>query len=531
MPSSLSANLFEHLPYGIIDTAGTVVKSPLSANLFEHLPYGVAFLAGCIFAALIARVRGQAMRRLHAAKLEREVALAKKDSEIKSLEERARFEAEARRAEDEARARANELERLRLDAARLNEDLAARAEQARLNEEESARLREETERELKRYREGVLALARMTHEEARAAASEHIRHECAAEIARERQEILGRSEDEVRAEARRVLVDTMQRIAPTVTNETNAALVPIPNEEMKGRLIGREGRNIKSFEQETGTTLLIDEAPDTVLVSAFDPVRREIARLALEALIRDGRIHPANIEDFVERAREEVLKNAAEYGRRAATDLGVAPLPPEVTELLGRLHFRLSVNQNTLAHSVEVATLAGLVAAEFGLDVALARRAGLLHDIGKALEAEHGGSHAAAGAALLRQHAEDPRVINAVAAHHEEVPAESIYAPIVMLADRVSAARPGARAQTLGGYVDRLRNLEDIAKSFTGVSEAYAVRAGRELRVSIEPARLNEVEAKETARRIRRRIEDEVQFTGVIRITVIREQRFTEEAK
>jgi ribonuclease Y len=301
---------------------------------------------------------------------------------------------------------------------------------------------------------------------------------------------------------------------------------------MKGRLIGREGRNIKSFEQVTGTTLLIDETPESVLVSSFDPVRREIARLALEALIRDGRIHPANIEDFVEKARNQVLANACELGSAAVNDLGLPPPNPSITELLGRLHFRLSINQNTLAHSIEVARLSGLIATELGLDPLPAKRAGLFHDIGKAMDSDECDcSHALAGARILRRCDEDPRVINAVAAHHGEEEPTSIYAPILVLADKISAARPGARTNSQDGYIERMKKLEVIARDFPGVSEAYAVMAGREMRVIVSPDKLTAEESKEIARKIRARIEDELQYPGTIHLVIIREQRFHEEAR
>jgi ribonuclease Y len=301
---------------------------------------------------------------------------------------------------------------------------------------------------------------------------------------------------------------------------------------MKGRIIGREGRNIKSFESMTGTTLLIDETPDSVLISSFDPVRRETARLALESLIKDGRIHPSSIEEAVHRAEEEVKKSVVDSGEDALRRLRLNRMHPEIVSCIGRLRFRLSNNQNLLEHSIEVANLCSLMASELGLDTGIAKRSGLLHDIGKVLDQEHEGSHALAGGYFLKRlGTEEPNVINAVTAHHGEVPAESPYVALVMIADSLSATRPGARADSLDGYLHRVRSLEEIAVAMDGVTEAYAIQAGREIRVIVSPDRISEADAPFLARKIRRKIEDELQYPGTIRVTVIREQRFSETAK
>jgi ribonuclease Y len=299
---------------------------------------------------------------------------------------------------------------------------------------------------------------------------------------------------------------------------------------MKGRIIGREGRNIRTFEHATGTTLMIDETPDSVLISCFDPVRREVARIALEALLRDGRIHPASIEDEVIKAEEEMHSNVIDLGESALRKLRLHDVHPEVVVLLGKLNYRLSNNQNTLAHSVEVANLCALIASEIALDPTIAKRAGLFHDIGKAVDEEYTGSHALVGADVLKQHGEDSRVVNAAAAHHNEVPAESAYAGLVMVADSLSAVRPGARASSIEGFIQRVRSIEEIAASERGVVEAYAIQAGREVRVIVQPDVLGDEEARQLARKIRRRIEEELNYPGTVDITVIREQRFSETA-
>jgi len=299
---------------------------------------------------------------------------------------------------------------------------------------------------------------------------------------------------------------------------------------MKGRIIGREGRNIKAFEAATGVTLLIDESPQLVLLSSFDPVRREIARVALEALVQDGRIHPASIEEAVKRAQDEIELVTTQAGEDAVNKLNINGLHAEIIKLLGRLRYRFSYNQNVLDHSVETAFLASLLASELGLDPNVAKRAGLLHDLGKAVSGEAGGSHAAVGADFIKRHGETPIVVNAVAAHHEEVKPETIYAGLVILADTISATRPGARAESMTSYIQRLDRLEKLAMSIDGVQQAFAIQAGREIRVVVSPQRVTDDRALEIAKEMRRRIEAELQYPSTIKITVIRESRFTETA-
>lgn len=371
-------------------------------------------------------------------------------------------------------------------------------------------------------------LARIDQAQARAQLIAATERECEDEIRQVRHGLLKRSEAELAEEGRRILLVAMQRITSRPMNDATATLVTLPCEAMKGRIIGRDGRNIRTFEHATGTTLMIDETPDSVLISCFDPVRREVARIALDALLRDGRIHPASIEDEIEKANERMNDGIIEFGEEALRQLGLSTAHPDLVVLLGKLYYRLSNNQNTLAHSIEVANFCALIAAEMGLDVACAKRAGLFHDVGKAINDESGASHARAGAAMLKRHGEDPRVVNAAAAHHNEVPAESAYACLVMVADSLSAARPGVRASSMDGFIQRVRSIEQIAKRQRGVSDAYAIQAGREIRVIVEPQAVDEDEARETARRIRQQIEEELNYPGVIQVTVIREQRFNE---
>ena len=354
--------------------------------------------------------------------------------------------------------------------------------------------------------------------------------ECEQEIRDLRRTKLKRAEADVADEARRILLAAMQRITSQPMNDATATVVNLPSEEMKGRIIGREGRNIRTFEHATGTTLMIDETPDSVLMSCFNPVRREIARIALDALLRDGRIHPSTIEDEVVKAEEEMHANIIDLGEGALRKLRLHDVHPEVVALFGKLHYWLSNNQTSLAHSVEVANLCALIASEIGLDPIIAKRAGLFHDLGKAADEEYEDSHAIVGAKIIKQHGEDARVVNAVAAHHQEVSAESAYAGLVMVADALSAVRPGARASSVDGFIQRVRSIEEIASALPGVSEAYAVKAGREVRVIVEPNAVSDEEARQLAHTIRQRIEEQLNYPGSIEITVIREQRYSETA-
>ncbi|HTB64122.1 MAG TPA: ribonuclease Y [Opitutales bacterium] len=392
-------------------------------------------------------------------------------------------------------------------------------------------LRDQLERQSQLYRERLRASASLNEEQLRNALREEVRTESAAELRDLRNQLRNRAETELQEESRRILIDSLQRLTSTVPAEIGATLVRLPNEEMKGRIIGREGRNIKAFESATGVTLMIDETPDAVLVSSFDPVRREVARLALERLVADGRIHPASIEEFVRKADDEVRQNFGALGEKAVARLHLSAVNPELVSILGKLHFRLSNNQNTLDHSVEVASICSFIAAELGLDPEPARRAGLFHDLGKALNGDHTGSHALAAADLLRTYGEDPRVINAVAAHHQEVPPESVYAPLLIIADALSAARPGARSESIAGYLQRVKSLEDLARGFPGVTEAYAMQAGREVRVIVAPEKMTDDAARQLAFDLRHKIENDMNFQGTIKITVIREARFSETAK
>ena len=382
----------------------------------------------------------------------------------------------------------------------------------------------------KNVRQRLEGMANMDAAEIQRALREEVLLECQDELRALRRDVLEKSEQELQTESRRILLATMQRLASGPNNDITATIVQLPGEEMKGRIIGREGRNIKAFEAATGVTLLIDESPQMVLISSFDPVRREVARVALEGLVKDGRIHPASIEEFVNRAKEDMRLNVTQAGEEAVQRLQINGLHPEIINLLGRLKFRFSYTQNVLDHSIEVGFLSSMLASEIGLDPQVAKRAGLLHDVGKAVDGEYQGSHAVIGAEFVKRHGETPIVVNAVAAHHEEVKPETLYAGLVILADTISAVRPGARAESMTGYIQRLERLEKLALGMEGVQQAYAIQAGREVRVVVNPQSVTDEQARDLARKLRHRIEEELQYPSTIKITVIREQRFNETA-
>ena len=460
----------------------------------------------------------EAKEEAHKLKLETEKEVKEKKNEIKE-------------SEDRLLQRENNIDRRDLALQNRESSLEERENNLIEKQKKIQEATDEMENIKKEQLEKLENISKFTKEQAKDAIMKVVEEKMDKEIALYIKEREADAKLEVDDKARELLVNSMQKYAADITNEQTVSVISLPSDEMKGRIIGREGRNIRTIESVTGVDLIIDDTPEAIVISSFDPLRREIARLTLETLIKDGRIHPARIEELYDKMCNEVGQQIKEYGKKAIYELGLSRMDPELVEIVGKLHFRSSYGQNALKHSIEVARISGIIAGELGVNVNLAKRAGLLHDIGKAIDFEMEGSHVQIGMDLAKKYNEDDVVINSIGSHHGDMEPTSVIAVIVAIADTISASRPGARNDSSENYFQRLEQLEKIGNEIKGVEKTFAVQAGRELRVMVKPDEVDDLRSFAIAREIKDRIENEMQYPGTIKVTVIRETRATEEAK
>ena len=507
-------------------------------------------IAAVLISLAIGTVIGIAYRKkvaeskIHSAEEESKkiVSMAKKEAEnlkkAKIIEAKEEIVNSRNELDQEIKERRGEVQRQETRLIQKEENLERRAENYEKNEENLNKREKELEEEKQKLEElhsqelkELQRIASLSKEEAKNILLREVEKDITAEKAAIIREANQKAKDDAKKNARELLTYAVQKCAADHSQETTVSIVALPSDEMKGRIIGREGRNIKALETLTGVDLIIDDTPEAVVLSGFDPLRREVAKIALEKLIEDGRIHPAKIEEVVEKAKQELEETIKEEGERAAIESGVIGLHPDIIKLIGKLKYRTSYGQNVLNHSIEVSNLARIMAEELGLDAKLARRAGLLHDIGKALDHDMEGTHVEIGVEILKKYKENPLVINAVEAHHEDVEPQTLEAVLIQAADAISASRPGARRETLEAYIKRLQNLEEIADSFDGVEKSFAIQAGREVRIIVKPDKINDDQMTILARDVAKKVENEMDYPGQIKVNVIRETRTVDFAR
>lgn len=517
----------------------------MGSALISVLLLIVGLFVGAIIAFIITSLKQKSEEKKASNMIDRakkEAEKAKRDALLEAKEEsyRLKLETDKEIKEKKQDLKDNEERLIKREEGIVKRDELLQNREQMLDEKENGiiqkqkniqKLEEKAENIIKEQIEKLEKISGFSKQKAKEEIMKQVEISMSAEISAYIKEKEAEAKLEVDKKAKNLLAESMQKYASDVTNEQTVSVVTLPNDDMKGRIIGREGRNIRTIEAVTGVDLIIDDTPEAIVLSSFDPLRREIAKQTIETLIKDGRIHPARIEELYDKVCKEMNVKIREYGEEAMFDLGITKLDPELVTIVGKLNFRTSYGQNALQHSKEVAHLAGIMAAELGENVALAKRAGLLHDIGKAIDFEVEGSHVEIGAELAKKYGEEETVINAIESHHGDKEANDIISVLVAIADSLSAARPGARNDSLENYVKRLEQLESIAKDFDGVEKAYAMQAGRELRVIVEPEKVDDVGSYKTARDIKERIENEMQYPGTVKVTVIRETRATEEAK
>ena len=507
-------------------------------------------IAAVLISLAIGTVIGIAYRKkvaeskIHSAEEESKkiVSMAKKEAEnlkkAKIIEAKEEIVNSRNELDQEIKERRGEIQRQEIRLIQKEENLERRAENYERKEENLNKREKELEEEKQKIEElhsqelkELQRIASLSKEDAKNILLREVEKDITAEKAAIIREANQKAKDDAKKNARELLTYAVQKCAADHSQETTVSIVALPSDEMKGRIIGREGRNIKALETLTGVDLIIDDTPEAVVLSGFDPLRREVAKIALEKLIEDGRIHPAKIEEVVEKAKQELEETIKEEGERAVLETGVIGLHPDIVKLIGKLKYRTSYGQNVLNHSIEVSNLARIMAEELGLDAKLARRAGLLHDIGKALDHDMEGTHVEIGVEILKKYKENPLVINAVEAHHEDVEPQTLEAVLIQAADAISASRPGARRETLEAYIKRLQNLEEIADSFDGVEKSFAIQAGREVRIIVKPDKINDDQMTILARDVAKKVENEMDYPGQIKVNVIRETRTVDFAR